>query len=412
MPSPAPTLLRAVRRLTLALALAALLLPVGTAAARGHRSPPLRVPHGWNGVVVSGAQLGTDSQGAREWNRMVSAGVETTRSAFYWSGAQPYRDATGVPPTSLLDGTYELDARRIPTTYGEMDQLVEANARRGLTLLPVVLSAPDWAALDPEDSVARPRDPADYANFLTDLVQRYGPNGTFWASHRDILKRPIRQWQIWNEPNIGFFWHAPHMAGYAALLRAAHDAIKRADPGADVILGALSNSKQSLSWRSLGELYRAGARGLFDAVTVHPYSLMPRNVMRNIANVRTVMKRNGDARKPLWVTELSWPSARGKSDFNAYNFNVTEPQQAQKIREIYPLLARARRSLGIGRVYWYTWVTSDRGRGDPFDYAGLRAAAPNASGDSRAKPSFYAWQRVVLSLEGCRRPKRDVNHCG
>jgi len=138
-----------------------------------------------------------------------------------------------------------------------------------------VLSAPDWAALDPEHSVARPRDPADYANFLTDLVQRYGPTGTFWASHSDIPKRPIRQWQIWNEPNIGFFWHAPHMAGYAALLRAAHDAIKRADPGAGVILGALSNSKQSLSWRSLGELYHAGARDLFDAVTVHPYSLMP-----------------------------------------------------------------------------------------------------------------------------------------
>ncbi len=412
--SPLTTLLRLSRsRLPLVLALAALLLPAaGTAGARSRRAPPLRVPHGWTGMVVSQDQLGSPAQTGREWDRMVSSGVESVRAAFYWSSSQAHHDATGVPPTSLLDGTYELDARRIPTAYGHMDTVVEANARRGLTLLPVVLGAPEWAAMDPQYSISRPKDPADYANFLTDLVQRYGPNGTFWNSHPDIPKRPIREWQIWNEPNIDFFWHAPHVAGYPALLRAARDAIKQADPGASVILAGLSNSKQSLSWRSLAELYRAGAGGLFDAVTVHPYSLMPRNVMRNIANVRTVMRRNRDARKPLWVTELSWPSARGKSDYNAYNFNVTEAQQAQKIREIYPMLARARRSLGIARVYWYTWIASDSGRGDPFDYAGLRAAARSGSSDSRAKPAFGAWQGAVLSLQGCRRPKRDVNRCG
>lgn len=396
------------RRLPLLIALAALLLPVGTAAAR---SQPLRVPHGWNGMVVNRDLLGTDAQAGREWDRMVSAGVETTRTAFYWSGAQPYRQASDVPADSP-DGPYELDGRQIPTVYGKMDGIVEANARRGLTLLPVVLSAPNWAAVDPQNAVSRPKNAGDYANFLTDLVQRYGPNGSFWAQHPDIPKRPIRQWQIWNEPNIGYFWHASHMAGYAALLRAAHDAIKRADPGAGVILAGLSSSKQSRPWTSLAELYRAGARRLFDAATVHPYSLQPKNVMRIIANVRSVMRRYGDGRKPLWVTELSWPSARGRSNYNAYNFNVTESQQAQKIREIYPMLARARRSLGIARVYWYTWITSYRGRSDPFDYAGLRAAAPNSSTDSHAKPAFGAWQHVVLSLEGCRRPKRDVNHCG
>jgi len=407
-----PTLLAAVRRLPLILALAALLLPAGTAAARSHRPPPLRVPHGWNGVVVNRDQLGTDTQAGREWNRMVGAGVETVRAAFYWSSAQAHRTTGDVPQNSLADGTYEPDGHGIPTAYGDMDKIVEANARHGLTLLPVVLGAPNWAAVDPQNSISRPKDAHDYANFLTDLVTRYGPSGTFWARHHDVPKRPIRQWQVWNEPNIGFFWHAPHMAGYATLLHAAHDAIKRADRGASVILAGLSSSKQSRPWTSLAELYRAGARRLFDAVAVHPYSLQPKNVMRIISNVRTVMRRYRDGRKPLWVTELSWPSASGRSNYNAYNFNVTESRQAQKIREIYPMLARARRSLGIARVYWYTWITSYRGRGDPFDYAGLRAAAPSDSTDSHAKPAFGAWQHVVLSLEGCRRPKRDVNHCG
>ena len=42
-------------------------------------------------------------------------------------------------------------------------------------------------------------------------------------------------WQIWNEENLTYYWHQPFASSYISLLRAAHNAIKRADPGAKVM---------------------------------------------------------------------------------------------------------------------------------------------------------------------------------
>ena len=42
---------------------------------------------------------------------------------------------------------------------------------------------------------------------------------------------------------------------------------------------------------------------------------------------RDVMARHGDARKPLLLTELSWPSAKGKTR-TRYGFEVSERDQA------------------------------------------------------------------------------------
>ncbi len=390
------------RRLLLVTVLLVLLVPAAASARR-------TVPQGWIGMVVNKDRLGNSNRASAEWTRMVSTGVESVRTPFVWSRAQP-DDPSG-------DSAFTRDRFKVPTDFSDTDEVVAATARRGLNVLPVVIQAPVWAAADPDRSLPRPRDPRDYAHYLTDLVERYGPKGNFWAAHPELPKRPIRAWQVWNEPNIPYFWQAPWVKGYRALLVAAHKAIKDADPGAKVVLGALSNAAHAVAWRSLGELYRTGGgvRGLFDQAAVHPYTLQPKNVVRIAGYFRDMMRRYGDARKPMLLTELSWPATndshgRNRTDHN-YGFNVTERQQAQKIREAYPLLVKARRSLGIASVYWYTWASVDRGRTDPFDYAGLRKVS-SPSRDSTAKPAFDAWRQVVLSLEGCRHgAKATVTRC-
>jgi hypothetical protein len=343
---------------------------------------------------------------------MVGAGVESTRMAFYWSSAQPYRDtkelALNVDPTHLVD--FPPDGKGVPTFYKHTDEVVAATASRGLALLPLIQDTPAWAAYDREKPIAHPRNPADYANYLTDLVNRYGPNGTFWLLHPEIEKHPIREWQIWNEVNLKYYWARHVWPGqYTKLLRAAHDAIKKADPHAKVILSALVND----SWRALPLIYKAHARGLFDAVAIHPYTANPKNVITVAKRIRAVMRHYHDRSKPIMFTELSWPSAIDNHGHHKtrrhYTIDVTERQEAQRIQAVYPLLARARRSLGIARVYWYTWATTDKGKGDPFDYAGLRVL--RGSGDSRPKPAFSVWRRIVLGLEGCRGTKPNVTSC-
>ena len=60
-----------------------------------------------------------------------------------------------------------------------------------------MLGAPAWAARNPAVPSSPPRDPADYAAFLTALIGRYGPAGLFWQAHPELRPQPIRRWQIW-----------------------------------------------------------------------------------------------------------------------------------------------------------------------------------------------------------------------
>jgi hypothetical protein len=254
--------------------------------------------------------------------------------------------------------------------------------------------SPSWAATRPGNPFSAPRDPAAYAAFLRTLIARYGPRGSFWAANPNLPKRPVRNWQIWNEPNIAINWDVqPWQRGYARLLRAAHAAVKSADPGARVVMAGLAN----FSWRDLSKAYRAGVKGSFDVAAVHPFSGRPSNSVKITRLNRDVMNRNGDSRKPIWLTELTWSSAKGKKTPLTQNWETTEAGQAQRLRQAYRLYVRARASLRLGRIFWYTWATVDRNSKNSFDYSGLRTMRPD--GRFVNKPAMAAF-RAVARLYG------------
>ncbi len=237
-----------------------------------------------------------------------------------------------------------------------------------------------------------PRDPADYADFLTALVGRYGPQGSLWAEHPEIAPRPIRAWQIWNEPNLPGFWSPqPFAEGYVALLKAARGALKAADPQARAILAGLPNG-----WAALRQVYRAGGRPHFDAAAIHPYTARPARVPDFLRATRRVMRRFGDRRKPLWVTEVSWPAAKGKVR-DPIGIATTERGQARRLAIGLTALARARKQLHVGRVYWYTWLSAESDL-SVFSWSGLRRL--RGDGTVVSAPALRAFQRTSRKLRG------------
>ena len=54
---------------------------------------------------------------------------------------------------------------------------------------------------------------------------------------------------------------------------------------------------------------------------------------------------------------------------------------------------RARHLLRLQRIYWYTWVTTDRDSPNSFDYSGLRTQ--RADGSVVDKPAARAFREVV-----------------
>lgn len=326
----------------------------------------------------------------RELGRMAGAGVAGVRVMFSWARAQP--DAGG------------------PFDFSATDAVVSAASLRGVSLLPIVMAAPRWARQGQGDRYpfTPPARDSDYTAYLTALIDRYGPRGAFWDANPSLPRRPLREWQIWNEPHLQYQWtSAPGVdwaPGYVDLLRAAYTAVKRADPGAKVVLAALTND----SWHPLAKIYRQGGGRSFDIAAVNPYTRQPAGVVEIVRRFRAVMARHADARKPLWATELGLPASKGRTPPTNTGLETTDAGMASWLREAYRRLvaARSRAATRVDRAYWYTWASPYRGS-NSFGYAGLFSYS--TAGAFKPRPAYRAFTTVTRRLARC--SKRGAARC-
>jgi hypothetical protein len=318
---------------------------------------------------------------------MVSAGVQSVRVAFNWAAAQPTKD-----------GPYDFSAT---------DLIVGDAAQDGLTVLPVVLYTPSWdARANPTGTIAIPANDAPYAAYLSALVKRYGPSGTYWADNPTLPKRPIRAWQIWNEPNFTYYWPTrPFAPSYVALVKAAHTAVKQADPGAKIVLAGMPND----AWDYLQKIYNVPHAGrYFDVVAAHPYTVIPSNVILFLQKMRDVMKRNGDAAKPIMITEMGWNASVGHKPSDDFCCQSTAARQAAKVKAVLPLLAQYRAALKLQAFYYYTWASQGTNGGPSAGWAGLFQIHGSKL---VAQPVYAQFKAGVLALEHCRRIGKLAGRC-
>ena len=338
-----------------------------------------------------------------QFARMHQSGVQTLRVAFDWDQAQPYARWSDVPAAQRT--AFTSGPGHVPTDFQTTDAIVRLAARHHLALLPVVVLSPRWDG-SPKGRHVQPARDAPYGRYLQALVHRYGPRGSFWASHRSVPRLPITMWQVWNEPDFSYFWDSTaHFARpYVALLRVAHRAIKQADPRAKVVLGSLTTD----GWKDLRAIYRVhGARHLFDEVASNTYAPEPSGVVKALRDLRHVMNRNGDRQKSMIDTEVGWPSALGQGT-EIFGIETTETGQARRLAALLPLLASNRKRLGLASFYYYTWLSSDQyGSVSPFAFSGLFGFNA-ASGSVHAKPAFKTFRRLALAMEGRGAPTGGV----
>jgi len=303
--------------------------------------PPLFYGVNWDGRIADGVYATRQ----RTWDDMPRVGAEAVRTPFLWANAQPERDGGFL--------------------FKRTDELMTLAAVRRLDLLPIVTLAPRWARTG-DHRYSPPSDPKDYDAYLRALIGRYGPNGSFWKQHHHLPRRPIREWQIWNEPNVRAFWHPKNKKRwaeeYGKLLRPAFRAVRRYDPRAKVVLAGLAN----YSWSSLDRLYRtAGIHGKFDVADVHPFTARKHGVVEIVRRFKRVLSRHGDGSKPVWVGELGLP---GLLVHVGLDVPVERHLPVRRPHQIQPL----RRSRGPGSQAVARRVQEERaeGRGTPLGGSG------------------------------------------
>jgi hypothetical protein len=398
------------RRRALLLSLAALLIVLVTqialagAAAKSHTAKKLAaVPQGFAGVDLDGPLFDPAStlDLSNQMTKMVSNGVQSVRVAFSWGGMQPYASWSDVPPADRdqfsVSGT-------VPTDFSTTDTVVGNAALHGLTVLPTLLYAPTWDSRRKLSGTRVPKRVGPFATYCRQLVNRYGPNGSFWSENPQIPKHPIRAWQIWNEPNLDVYWTQPFANTYVALVKAAHAAIKKADPGAKIVLGALTN----LAWKAFAQINHVkGSRGTFNIVAVNGFTESPTDVIRYYQLMRRTLNHFKYNRTPLLPTEISWPSGKGQAS-GRNDFNVTQKGEARNLAALLPMIGANRQKLGLAGFYWYTWVGNEMPGNPVFSFAGLLRYQ---NGTETAKPALAAYRRGALTLERCRAKGSTANVC-
>jgi hypothetical protein len=280
-----------------------------------------------------------------EFDRMHAGGVSTYRMAISWPAIQPSAGA--------------------PFDWTASDRLVADLTANRIEPLPVLYGSPCFVvACDPVASgQATPRPPTEsaqaelaWAEFIGEVVGRYGPGGRFWSEHPSLPERPLRVWEIWNEPNVPqFYAPTPSVDGYTELLRISSQAIRSADRGATILIGGVAGDPGkpgSIEGSEFLEgLYGAGARAYFDAVALHPYSPGLAGVRRQLVDVRRVLDLHADFDTPIWVTELGW----GATDGSEGRFVESIDGQAEMLLGAFGLMAAKRKEWNIDRALWYAW---------------------------------------------------------
>jgi hypothetical protein len=257
------------------------------------------------------------------------------------------------------------------------DNFVGAAASAGIRVLPVLVGPDPGTSAD--GGMKPPAQPERFAGWAALMVQRYGPDGSFWKDHPDKPKLPITSWQIWNEPNIKAWWAPkPDVDAYADLLRQTAAAIHKVDPKAEIVAAGLPTSHLGTpAPEFLSEVLKAGAS--FDTAAVHAYAPTPQGVEHRVKAIQRVV---GDRAK-VWVTEVGWGTG-GKPG----PLTVTPERQAAYIRETITRL----RALGIRGVVVFQWR-------DPKPFPGRRDIWPYYAGlhdaDGKPKPSLAAFSEAA-----------------
>jgi hypothetical protein len=385
-------------RFLLVLPLAVLLLVALSAPAEAAKR---KVPFGFFGTVLvtpmSGSQL--DQQMAL----MARSGVEVARANFRWDELEP------------AQGVYN---------WASTDELVAAAARHRIHLLANAWLTPEWASSQPNGAPPAwrypPRDPGLFGEFVSQLVKRYGPRGSFWAQNPSVPRVPIREWQIWNEQMAPWFWtNRPWQRSYTPLLKSAYRSIHRSDRGAKVVAGSLVAIGGGLVKRGgytqmdgIRDLYRAGARRYFDVIAIHPFTNVANSVKNTIwqtleilRRVRKTMRRHRDGRKPIIVTELTWPAALGKvPSASLLGLETTRRGQVARLKAIYPQLARERRKLRVTEAYWYAWATEYDANSQQSDVTFRFTGLTRFSGGVFSPmPLLRTYATLAARYEGCRK---------
>jgi hypothetical protein len=320
-------------------------------------------------------------------------GTAAGDEAYRLSNLSAIRAARGRLLRKVFDWS-EIETSPGHYDLGAYDRYVADAASRGIKILPVLFNPPSFRAKGHGGhGTWPPVSNAAFADFAKVVVRRYGLHGTLWSSRRDIPKRPITSWQIWNEPSLTVYWlPRPSARQYVRMLKVVGRAIKSVDGRrAEIVSAGIPPSLLSSAVpivRYIKQLYRAGARRYFDTLALNSYARNRGELAGLLRTVRGLMNRYGHRRARLWITELGWATGGPR-----HRFNVGLAGQARRISSCFSLVRRLRARYRIRGLVYFSWKDQRPYPPAFSDMWGLHTGLRTL--DGRPKPGYSAFKRAT-----------------
>lgn len=353
-------------------------------------------PYGINTFL----NLEAESVKREEQLRLIAeAGFTWIRQQFSWEDIEV--DGRG----QFTDSRNDHDGDGQPDTisgWDKYDEIVALAEQYGLTIQVRLDSPPMWTRANPDiGASAPPDDIQDFVNYAVAVATRY--------------QGRLRFYQIWNEPNIYPEWgeQAVNPEAYTELLCRTYDALKAVDPDIVVISAALAPTI-SLTGRDLNDfiylqrMYNAGAGNCFDIMSVNGYGLNSGPTDRRMRPttitfarnqyIRDIMVANGDAHKPIWISEAAWNPVPQDDPtiIDPLRFGDVTPEQAARYMPL--AYERAQQEWNwVGVIfYWFMTRPDDSWRTQPQYY--FRMVEPDYSPEHPTftpLPIYYSMQEHI-----------------
>ncbi len=248
-----------------------------------------------------------------------------------------------------------------------------------------------------------------YTDWIKYVVERYDGDGT---NDMPGLVYPIKYWQIDNEPDLH---PEAEASSYAELLKISYEAIKSADPDAEVLCGGIGLGSEGYNIGYYQTVFGTYQQRYFDIFDFHYYGNAKtayRHIENDLAPLRSFFETKGWKDVRVWCTEMGTYSGQPKG----MEFQSEIQQAADYVKRwIHGI------SVGLQVIFGACWLKEGyavQSWDEYFDHTGLIYDGkdgdgnpdPHDRGDNVKKIAYHSFQIMTEKLEGLR--YRQVTELG
>jgi hypothetical protein len=247
----------------------------------------------------------------------------------------------------------QIDTKPGQWEYGRMDTYVYQATIHHATVLYTFGGTPRWASARRDEkcpyglgACAEPVRMAHWEEYVRRVVQRYHGR--------------IKAYELWNEPNFSDIprdrnqpaFYTGSVANMVEMARIARKVLDENDPDAVLSTPGFTNGPDRL------ELFlESGGKKYVQAVAYHFYSESSDQFVKQVVEVRDVMKRQGIENFPLWDTETGVEVHPLGTQEAAGVKHLTFPEAASRLAQ-FLILGSA---VGLEHFYQYAWDNPNSG---------------------------------------------------